>query len=93
MSIRKVLGAGIPQIVALLARDFTHWIVSACLLAAPIAYFAMSAWLRTFAYRISIPLSAFVLSTALILAASALTVGRQMIKAATADPAGSFRQE
>jgi putative ABC transport system permease protein len=93
ISIRKVLGAGIPQIVTLLARDFSRWIAVANLLAAPVAYFAMRAWLRTFAYRISVPLSAFIISTILVLAASALTVGRQLLKAATADPATSLRQE
>jgi len=93
ISIRKVLGAGIPQIVTLLARDFSRWIAVANLLAAPVAYFAMKAWLRTFAYRISVPLSAFIISTVLVLAASALTVGRQLLKAAAADPATSLRQE
>ncbi len=93
ISIRKILGAGIPQIVALLARDFAGGIAVACLLAAPITYFVMNAWLRTFAYRIAVPASAFVLPAILLLAASSLTVAHQMLKAATANPARSLRQE
>jgi putative ABC transport system permease protein len=93
IGIRKVLGAGVPRLAALLARDFAKWIALALLLAAPAAFFAMSAWLRTFAYRISPPLSAFLLSGLFVFLSAALTVGRHMFKAATANPVHSLRQE
>jgi len=93
IGIRKVMGAGVLRLVALLAWDFAKWIALALLLAAPLAYFAMNAWLRTFAYRISPPLSAFLLSAAIILASAALTVSRQILKVANASPVHSLRQE
>ncbi len=93
IGIRKILGADVPSLAALLAGDFARWIALAAVLAAPIAYFTMNAWLRTFAYRISPPLSAFLLSAAIILASAALTVSRQILKVANASPVHSLRQE
>ncbi len=93
IGIRKVMGAGVTRLVALLAWDFAKWIALALLLAVPAAFFAMNAWLRTFAYRISPPLSAFLLSGLFVFLSAALTVGRHMLKAATANPVQSLRQD
>ena len=92
IGIRKILGRT-PRLAALLAGDFARWIALAVILAVPLAAFIMNAWLRTFAYRISLPLSAFLLSAVILLASAALTVGRQILKTANANPVESLRQE
>ncbi len=93
ISIRKVLGAGIPGIMALLAGDFARWVVVSVLVAAPLSYFALTAWLRSFAYRIPIPPTAFLFSALLVAAGAALSVSLRLLKAATANPADSLRNE
>jgi len=93
IGIRKILGAGIPGVMLLLAKDFARWVVVGNLVAGPLAYFALQAWLRTFAYRIPVPLTAFLVSAAMVLAAAALSVSLQLVKAAAANPAASLRQE
>ena len=54
ISIRKVLGASVPQVVILLLKDFTLLIGIAFIIAAPLGWYVMSAWLDGFAYRTSI---------------------------------------
>jgi len=59
----------------------------------PLAYFALSRWLQTFAYRISIGWWPFVLTGIAVLLVSLLTVSWQIIRAATANPVDSLRYE
>lgn len=95
IGIRKVLGASSPQIVMLLSREFTRWVVVANLFAWPAAYFAMRSWLGGFAYRISLnaQLGYFVLAGAVALAIALLTVSFQAIKAALSDPVKTLKYE
>jgi putative ABC transport system permease protein len=51
IGIRKVLGASVPGIVALMSKEFIKWIVVAHFIAWPAAYFLMSQWLRDYAYK------------------------------------------
>jgi putative ABC transport system permease protein len=95
IGIRKVLGASSPQIVMLLSKEFTRWVVLANLFAWPAAYFAMKSWLGGFAYRIDLnaQLGFFILAGALALAIALLTVAFQAIKAALSDPVKILKYE
>ena len=54
MSIRKVMGANVNQIVQLLSREFMVLVVIALLVSSPIAWFVMNKWLENFAFHISL---------------------------------------
>ncbi len=93
IGIRKVLGASLSQILFLLSSEFTAAILLANLIAWPVAYYLMQKWLANFAYRIDLGIGLFILSALLALAVALITVGWQSLKAATANPANSLRQE
>jgi putative ABC transport system permease protein len=93
IGIRKVLGASVSEIVIMLTKDLTKWIMLANIIAWPVAYFFMNNWLQNFAYRIDIRWWVFVLSGGMALVIALMTVGWQAIKAATANPVESLRYE
>ncbi|MDH4258598.1 MAG: hypothetical protein OEV50_07265, partial [Candidatus Aminicenantes bacterium] len=95
IGIRKVLGASSPQLVMLLSKEFTRWVVVANVFAWPVAYFALRSWLRGYAYRISLnaQLGFFVLAGAVALAIALLTVAFQAVKAALSDPVKTLKYE
>ncbi len=93
MGIRKVMGALVSQLVYLLFKEFGKWILIANVIAWPIAYFIMSAWLQNFAYRIAIGIDVYILTTCIATAVACLTVSYQAIKTAKADPVVSLRYE
>jgi len=93
IGIRKVLGASVPGIVRLLAKEFMLLVIAANLIAIPVAYFAMNRWLQSFAYRMDIHPLIFVLSAALSLSIAMITVSYQAIRAALSNPVDSLRYE
>ncbi|MDH5468265.1 MAG: ABC transporter permease, partial [Candidatus Aminicenantes bacterium] len=93
IGIRKVLGASVSNIVVLLTREFSKWVLLANLIAWPVAYFAMHRWLQNFAYRISIGVWMFFLAASLALAIALVTVSYQAVKVALVNPAKSLRYE
>jgi putative ABC transport system permease protein len=93
IGIRRILGASIPGITAMMSRQFAVWVLAANLVAWPAAWFFMGRWLRGFAYRAELSLWSFVLSGAIALAVALLTVGTLSVKAASANPADSLRYE
>jgi putative ABC transport system permease protein len=93
IGIRKVLGAGIGRIVALLSRDFIKLVLVAACLGLPIAWLAMNRWLEDFAFRIEIQWWMLVLPCMTALAVALLTVSSQAVKAAMADPVRSLRDQ
>ncbi len=93
IGIRKVLGASAGNVVWILGREFVLWVLVANVVAWPIAYFAMSNWLRNFAYRIGVGLEIFVFSSVLTLAVAIVAVAFQSLRAATSNPADSLRYE
>ena len=93
IGIRKVLGAGVPNILALISGEFLKLILLSFVLAIPLAYIGMNLWLREFAYRTEIGFEVFVwagLGTVLI---ALMTVSWQSIKAALMNPVNSLRSE
>ena len=95
IGIRKVLGASCPQLVILLSKEFTRWVVVANVFAWPVAYFALRSWLRGYAYRISLnaQLGFFILAGVLALAIALITVAFQAVKAALSEPVKTLKYE
>ena len=93
IGVRKVLGASVFSITALLTKEFMTLVFLSLLIASPIAWFVMHSWLQTYSYRIAIDPWVFVLSGGLAILISILTVGGQAIAAARANPARSLRPE
>jgi ABC-type antimicrobial peptide transport system permease subunit len=93
IGIRKVLGAGTIGIATLLSGDFIWMILTALLIASPIAWWAMSNWLQEFVYRIHIKWWMFAGAGALAVLIALLTVSFQAIKAAMANPVKALRSE
>jgi putative ABC transport system permease protein len=93
IGVRKVLGASIAGIVALLSKDFLKLVLVALVVASPLAYFAMNRWLQEFAYRIQIGIETFLLAGVSALAIAWLTVSYQSIKAALGNPVEALRYE
>lgn len=93
IDIRKVLGADVSGIVALLSKDFILLVIVASLIAFPIAWWALQKWLENFAYRINIPWLAFLGAALLALIVALLTVSIQAVKAALTNPVKSLRTE
>ncbi len=93
IGVRKVLGASVSNIVVLLSKEFSKWVLVASLVAWPVAYYIVSQWLQSFAYRISIGFWIFLLSTVLALFVAMATVGFKAVKAAIANPVDALRYE
>ncbi|HEY4061534.1 MAG TPA: ABC transporter permease [Puia sp.] len=93
IGIRKVLGATVTGIVALLSKDFLRLVGLSILIATPIAGWAMYKWLQDFAYHIPLQLSIFVLAGALAILIALVTISFQSIKAARNNPVKSLRTE
>lgn len=93
ISIRKVLGANVLQVVWLVTKEYFRLILVACLLALPVAYWLMSSWLESYAFRIDIGWQFFALPVVGIVAIAALTVSWQSLRAAMANPVNALRSE
>ncbi|HXB05616.1 MAG TPA: ABC transporter permease [Puia sp.] len=93
ISIRKVLGAGVGDIVFLLNREFMMLVGIALVIASPVAFLGMHRWLQNFAYRITISWWIFVLAALITLAISILTISLRVIRAALVNPTDNLRSE
>ena len=93
IGIRKVLGASQSQILSLLSREFVLYIALSSLIAFPIAYYATTQWLQTFAYRTELGIGAFLLGSIVMFLVVLTTVTAQTLKAARANPADALRDE
>lgn len=93
IGVRKVLGASVTQIVALLSKEFLKLVLIACCFAFPLGFWLMSKWLQDFAYRVDFSWWIFALAGISTTAIALLTVSYQSIKAALANPVKSLRTE
>ncbi|HEX5153777.1 MAG TPA: ABC transporter permease [Parafilimonas sp.] len=93
IGVRKVLGASVPDIVALLSEDFIKLVIIAFVIAVPVAYWIMHHWLQDYAYRINISWWIFLLAGIFAIAIALATISFQAIKAAVANPVKSLRTE
>jgi ABC-type antimicrobial peptide transport system permease subunit len=93
IGIRKVLGASVPQIWALLSRDFVWMTAVGAVIASPLAYYFLNRWLQQYTYRITISPLVFLLAGVAAVGVTLLTVSFRSIAAARANPASSIRTE
>ena len=93
IGIRKVLGASEKRLVALLSKDFLQLMLLAVVIAFPLAWWAMDNWLQSFAYRIKMSWTDFILAATATLCVALFTVSFQAIRAAMANPVKSLRAE
>lgn len=93
IGIRKVMGASVSSVSALLSKEFMWLVAIAFVLASALAWYLMDQWLASFAYRIELSAGLFVLGGALAAGVAALTVSFHFIKAARSNPVNSLRYE
>ncbi len=93
IGIRKVLGATVSNITALLSIDFVKLVLIAIAIATPIAWYGMNKWLQDFAYQVPLSWWIFALSGFMAIAIALFTVSFQSIKAALMNPVRSLRSE
>ncbi|GAC1300569.1 MAG: ABC transporter permease [Mucilaginibacter sp.] len=93
IGIRKVLGASVVAINALLSQEFLRLVLLAILIASPIAWWAMHSWLQGFAYRITISWWVFAAAGFVAILTSVITVSYHAVRAAIANPVESLRSE
>jgi ABC-type antimicrobial peptide transport system permease subunit len=93
IGIRKVLGASVSSVFALLSKEFLSFVLIALIIATPIAWFAMNKWLLDYAYRIEMNGWMFFIAGSVAVVIALITVSFQAIKAAIANPVKSLRTE
>ena len=93
IGIRKVLGASIPVIAAMLSREFLRLVVIAILIAIPISWYVSNQWLQNFAYKINLDWWIFVLAAGFTIVIAMLTVSYQSLKAGMVNPVKTLRSE
>ena len=93
IGIRKVMGAPVSRIVAMLNLNFTIWVLLANLIAWPAAWYFMKQWLQNFAYRIDLSIWSFLAASVISLVIAYAVISLQSVKAALQNPADSLRYE
>jgi putative ABC transport system permease protein len=93
VGIRKVLGAGIMQIIYLFSKEFTFLILIAFIIAAPVSWYMMNGWLHHFTYRITVSPFIFIAAALISITIAWVTVGYKSFRAALTNPVNSLRSE
>ncbi len=93
ISLRKVNGASIAQIVIMLNKDFVKWVAIAFVIASPVAYFTTNKWLENFAFKTNLNWWIFMVAGALTLGIALFTVSWQSWRASTRNPVEALRYE
>ena len=93
IGIRKVLGAGISEIVFMLSQELTRWVILANIIAWPVAWLIMDNWLQNFAYQLELGWLIFIVSGTIALSIALITVSIHTLKAAILNPVDAFRYE
>jgi len=93
ISIRKIMGAGVKEIVPLITMNFILLVGISCIIAFPVAYLFMDKWLKIFPYNTGLSVFPFLLSALAVLVITLLTVIFHTVRAAIANPVESLRSE
>ncbi|PSL24499.1 ABC transporter permease [Chitinophaga ginsengisoli] len=93
IGVRKALGASVLNITGLLTFDFMKLVVAAIVVAIPIGWLAMNAWLEHFEYKVAINGFVFVFAALLVISITLLTVSYEVIRAAMVNPVKSLKRE
>lgn len=91
IGIRKVLGASVANIAALLSKDFLRLVLIAIVIASPLAWYIMNQWLQNFAYKVNVSWWMFAATGLVSVFIAVATVSFQAIKSALANPVKSLR--
>ncbi len=93
MGIRKAMGASVLKIAIRMSRNFIIYVIFALIIALPLGYFFMNKWLENFAYHIGIQWWEFIVTAAIALVITGLSVGYQALRSGLANPVDSLRYE
>jgi putative ABC transport system permease protein len=93
IGIRKVMGASVQQIVAMMSTEFVKLVLIAFVIAIPMAYYGMTRWLEGFAFKVSVGWTVFALAGLVSLAIALVTISFESIKSALGNPIDSLRSE
>ena len=93
VGVRKVLGASVADLVALLTKDYIALVLVAFVISVPLAYLAGMRWLEGFEYRVGLGPGPFLLAGGLLIGFALVTVSSQALRAATADPVHALRSD
>lgn len=93
ISVRKISGASVSDIILLLVKDFIWLVFIAFVIAIPVAYYAMNKWLQNFAYHIRIEWVPFAIAGVTALVVALVTISIHTFKAANKDPAIALKYE
>jgi len=93
IGMRKVLGASVSNIVALISKEYLLLVTISFIIAFPVAQYLISLWLEDYAFKVSLGIGFFLLPMMLTVAITLGTVGLQSLKAASANPVKSLRSE
>ena len=93
IGIRKILGASIADILALVSKDFVKLVLIAVVIAIPLAYFAVDKWLEGFSYRVDLKWWVFALSSVTTIFIALITISLQAAKTAMSNPVNNLRNE
>lgn len=93
IGIRKVMGASVGEILSLMTAEFVKLVMIAFLISVPLAWYGMSKWLESFAYRVEIGVAAFIIAGAVAMIIALITVSVESFKAATTDPVKALKTE
>lgn len=93
IGVRKVLGASVPQVVAMLSKEFVALVAISFLIAFPLSWYVMQNWLQNYEYHIELSWWIYALAAITALLIALFTVSFQAIKAAVSNPVKSLRSE
>ena len=93
IGIRKVLGAGVASVAALLSKDFLKLVVIAIIIAFPVAWYGIDKWLEGYAFKVNVDWWLFAVLGILVLFVALFTISLQAVKAALMNPVDSLRGE
>jgi putative ABC transport system permease protein len=93
IGIRKVNGAQVTEVMAMLNSDFIRWVTIAFIIACPVAWYVLHKWLQNFAYKTALSWWIFAVAGAFTIVIALLTVSWQSWRAATRNPVEALRYE
>ncbi len=93
IGIRKVMGASVPGLVALISKEFSFLVLISFILSAPVSWWFLTSFLERYPYRIAFPWWAIAASGLIAMVFALIIVSTQALKAATSNPANSLRSE
>jgi putative ABC transport system permease protein len=93
IGVRRVNGARMSEILVMLNSNFLRWVILSCLIACPVAWYAMHKWLENFAYKTDLSWWVFAAAGGIALIIALVTVSWQSWRAATRNPVESLRYE